>query len=174
MTAKEKIRDVLLAGDRRTLGRSDEVLEFVAAKPAALRQVMDCLFDADAGVCLRASDVVEKVSQIDAGLVQPFKGLLLGLLAEVTQIEVRWHLALIVPRLRLSRAECRQVAGILRSYLEDRSSIVKTCALQGLSDLARQDGLLKPEVRELLESAAASGTAAMRARARKLLRASYN
>jgi hypothetical protein len=62
------------------------------------------------------------------------------------------------------------VADILLSYLEDRSSIVKTCALQGLADLTRQDASLLPEVVDLLNIHSRSGTSAMRARGRMLLK----
>jgi hypothetical protein len=75
-----------------------------------------------------------------------------------------------VPRIPLTVAECRRVAGILESCLEDRSSIVKTCALQGLADLARQDASLLPEVIDLLRVHSRSGTPAMRARGRMLLK----
>jgi hypothetical protein len=96
-------------------------------------------------------------------------------LAEATQQEMRWHPASIVPRLQLTRSECRRVAGILRQYLTDRSSIVKTFAMQGLADLISRDSIkhdasLRPMVLELLRSLSRTGTPAMRARGRILLR----
>lgn len=57
----------------------------------------------------------------------------------------------------------------LNAYLEDRSSIVRTHALQGLADLAQHDATMRPEVMEILRAATRSGTAAMKARSRKLL-----
>jgi hypothetical protein len=95
---------------------------------------------------------------------------LLGLLAEAEQIELRWHLALMVPRLELSARERESAAATLQRYLEDRSSIVKTCAMQGLADLARQDASLQDTVKRILEESLRRGTAAMKARARKLLK----
>jgi len=53
--------------------------------------------------------------------------------------------------------------------LEDRSSIVKTFALQGLADLAQNDSVIRPGVIETLREATRSGTPAMKARSRKLL-----
>jgi hypothetical protein len=102
--------------------------------------------------------------------MQRYKGPLIGLLAEATQQEVRWHLAVIIPRLELTRSDCRRVAGILRQYLADRSSIVKTSAMQGLADLLSQNQSLRPTVLELLRSLSRTGTPAMRARGRILLR----
>jgi len=58
---------------------------------------------------------------------------------------------------------------ILFDYLRDKSSIVKTCAMQGLAGLAAQDAALKAKVLPLLKELTDVGTPAMRARGRKLL-----
>jgi hypothetical protein len=55
-----------------------------------------------------------------------------------------------------------------KKFLEDRSSIVKTFALQALADLAGEDQALQSEVAELLAQASRTGSPAMRARVRKL------
>ncbi|HZL56576.1 MAG TPA: hypothetical protein VFC21_05835 [Bryobacteraceae bacterium] len=112
---------------------------------------------------------MEKISREQAPLLQRYKPALLGLLAEATQQELRWHLALAVPRLRLNPAECRRAAEILRGYLEDRGSIVKTLAMQGLADLVRQAPALREEVLDLIRALTRSGTPAMRARGRLLI-----
>jgi hypothetical protein len=95
---------------------------------------------------------------------------LLGLLVETEQIELRWHLAQLVPRLELTVRERDRAVANLQRYLEDRSSIVKTCAMQGLADLAREDPNLQDTVKRILEESLRKGTAAMKARARKLLK----
>ena len=68
-------------------------------------------------------------------------------------------------------AECRRAAESLNSYLNDPSSIVKTAALHGMTDLTRQDPESLPGVLDLLRVAGRSGTPAMRARSRILLKA---
>jgi hypothetical protein len=90
-------------------------------------------------------------------------------MAETRQQELRWHLAAMIPRLPLTARERRLAVSSLNVYLEDRSSIVKTSALQGLADLAETDPDLRPQVIELLRASTRSGTAAMKARSRKLL-----
>jgi len=121
-------------------------------------------------VRMRAADAAEKVSAKKQRLLDRHKAELLGLLAETEQIELRWHLALMVPSLRLSATEQQRAAAALQRYLEDRSSIVRTFALQGLADLARNDDALHRKVKQLLEDSMQSGTPAMKARARKLLK----
>jgi hypothetical protein len=90
-------------------------------------------------------------------------------MAETTQQELRWHLAAMAPRLRMNAKERQRAATLLIRYLGDRSSIVKTFALQGLAELAQIDSDLKATVSEILHTALKSGTPAMKARSRKLL-----
>ena len=75
-----------------------------------------------------------------------------------------------IPRLRLTATERRRAAERTEVYLDDRSSIVKTCAMQGLSDLAMQDATLKPgAMLDRIRTLTRTGTPAMKARGRKLL-----
>ncbi len=90
-------------------------------------------------------------------------------MSEAVEQELRWHLAVMVPRLLLGGKERRLAASLLNKYLEDRSSIVRTFALQGLADLAQDDTNIRTEVIEVLRASVRSGTPAMKARSRKLL-----
>ena len=194
-----KILGQLEGGDRRSVGRADEVAALVSRNPKLFPRLFAGLWSDDPLVRMRATDAAEKVTRTAPQLLQPYKAELLGLLAESAlgepefvesdqqpvqkrvrrsskqvvqqpiQQEVRWHLAVMVPRLKLIPAEAQRVASQLTVYLEDRSSIVKTFALQGLWELAQQHASVRPLVLELLERAARSGTPAMRARSRKLL-----
>ncbi len=160
---------MLTGGDRRSIGRSNDIVELVRLYPKKAPQLISHLWDSDPRVRMRAADALEKISREQPARLQAYKAELLGLLAETTQQEMRWHLAVVVPRLRLTAAECARVAGLLQGYLDDRSSIVKTLAMQGLSDLTRQNAALRPMVLELVRSRARTGTPAMRARGRILL-----
>lgn len=160
---------MLLAGDRRSIGRVAEIIEYVWQDSRRIDAVVTHLWDENANVRMRAADVLEKISRDRAGLLQAHKAELLMLLAETAQQEVRWHLAVMVPRLRLTAPECLQISDRLQSYLEDTSSIVKTFAMQGLADLTDQNASLRPAALDLLRSLTRTGTPAMRARGRKLL-----
>ena len=166
----ERLDDLLAGGDRRSIGRSEEAVRIVRGQPKRLRELTRCLWHSDPRVAMRAADALEKISIGAPAILQPYKSELLGLLAEADQAEVRWHLAVMIPRLTLSRAECRRAAGILEGYLESESSIVKTFAMQGLFDLTRHHSELRPMVLESIRLLSKSGTAAMRARGRKLLK----
>jgi hypothetical protein len=183
MPTRTTIRTMLTEGRHRiSSGRTAEVVELVRKNPKRVRQLLECLWDEEPAVAMRAADALEKLTRrrsadpdpamkpLLAELQRNWKAPLIGVLAEATQNKLRWCLAAMVPRLALTASECERVAGVLESYLEDQSSIVKTCALQGLADLARRDGSLLPEVIDLLRIHSRSGTPAMRARGRMLLK----
>jgi hypothetical protein len=159
----------LEGGDRRTIGLSDEVAATVSRNPKLFSELISGLWSENPLLRMRAADAAEKVTRQNRELLQPYKKELLGLLAEAAEQELRWHLAVMIPRLALNTKERQRAAASLDRYLEDRSSIVKTFALQGLADLAGDDSSVRPRVVEALREAARSGTAAMRARSRKLL-----
>src|SRR5580765_1273642 len=163
-----KILIQLQGGDRRSIGRANDVARLVLRHPRRFRELIACMWGDNPVVRMRAADAAEKVSAEKPRLLDRYKSELLGLLAEAKQIELRWHLVLMVPRLRLSVTERHRAAAALQRYLDDRSSIVRTFALQGLADLARTNLALQSKVKPLLEAALQSGTPAMKARARKL------
>jgi hypothetical protein len=165
-----KIASILAGSDRRSIGRANEVARLVLKAPRRFRELIKCLWHEDPVVRLRAADASEKICAKKPRLLDRYKPELLGLLAETEQIELRWHLAAMIPRLRLTPLERQRAAATLQRYLEDRSSIVKTFALQGLAELAQIDPALRAMVKPLLEDAVHSGTPAMRARARRLLK----
>jgi hypothetical protein len=165
----KNILTLLEGGDRRTIGRADKVVAMVIRNPRLFPKLIAGLWSDDVLVRMRAADAAEKVTRKKHELLQPYKKELLGLMAEASEQEMRWHLAVMIPRLALNANERELATSLLNGYLEDRSSIVKTFALQGLADLAQEDASLRPRVIEILRESSRNGTPAMRARSRKLL-----
>jgi hypothetical protein len=167
--SQKKLLFLLGGGDRRTTGRADEVAGLVSRRSELFPQLIAGLWSQDSLVRMRAADAAEKVTRNAPDLLKPYKKELLGLMAETNEQELCWHLAAMIPRLLLTSKERQRVASILNTYLEHRSSIVKTYALQGLAELAQQEPTLRPSVVETLREAVRKGTPAMKARSRKLL-----
>jgi hypothetical protein len=165
------IREMLAPGRRLDPGRVWKVVELLEGRPAQLSKLIECLFDEDHAIASRAADALERITRDRAHQAQRWKEALMGLLAETKEKKVRWNLALTLPRLKLTVPECRRIAQVLNTWLDDPSSIVKTAALHGMADLTRQDPDSLPDVLDLLRMAARSGTPAMRARSRILLKA---
>lgn len=171
MRQQKTIREMLAVGRHRLdVGKACKVAELVLANPRKIRQLIDCLWDEDPGVANRAADALERATYHQPKIAQPWKEALIGLMAEAQQNKLRWNLAMLVPRLQLSIADARRAAAALRSYLDDQGSIVKTAAMHGLTMLTKHDPDLLPEVIDMLRILSRSGTPAMRARGRILLK----
>jgi len=163
--------DKLQGGDRRSIGRVPEVVAEVLSNPDRFGELMTGMQHPDPVVPMRAADAAEKVSAEHPDYLSPCTHELLHQIGQSTQQEVRWHVAQMLPRLTLSADEHAVAVALLYGYLNDRSAIVQTFALDALATFAQRDPALRPEVVRLLDEAQTAERAAIRARARKLLTA---
>ena len=159
---------MLEEGDLRSIGKVSEILKMVADQPMIFPDLIRAIAHSDPGVRMRASDAVEKISRTTPDYLQPHKAFLINQVSLSDQQEVRWHLAQIIPRLALSAEERSGVAEDLFGFLDDPSKIVQTNALQALVDLAWEDDVLFPRVRDAVERLAEEGSPAVSNRAVKL------
>jgi hypothetical protein len=170
MAKRSEIRAILAdAQNRIGPGHAFDAAMCVLESPRLVRQLIECLWDEDEGVAGRAADALETVVTESPRIVARWKDALLGRLVEAGPIKLRWHLGLVVTGMKLTRPECRRVYGVLQGWLDHKSSIVKTSAMQGIAELTRQDPSLKDEALDLLRALGRSGTPAMRARGRILI-----
>jgi hypothetical protein len=165
----KSIAPQLSGGDRRSTGNSDKVVAHVLKHPEKFAELMDAIQADDPIVRMRAADAAEKISAARPDLLQPHKSVLLNDIGANPQQEVRWHLAEMVPRLKLTAGERRSAYALLYSFLNDKSGIVRTFSMQAMYDLSLQDASLQPDTREMLERMTATGTPAMKSRGKKLL-----
>jgi hypothetical protein len=170
MSARNSIRAMLAGGKRLHPGRAKEAAALLLKDPRQTANVVQCLWDEDAGVANRAADALERASCPQPQILAPWKDALLGRMADAEENKLRWNLALMISRVELTMPETDRAAAILRSWLDDKSSIVKTSAMHGLAGLTRSNPALQPEVVEILRILSRSGTPAMRARGRILLK----
>jgi hypothetical protein len=156
------------------VGRVPEISEWICDLPRRIPRLIELLWDDEPGVASRAADVLERImrqpSPALGRAVAGHKDALIAVLSEAQAPKVRWNLALTIPRMELTVAECRRVAAVLKTWFDDRSSIIKTVALHGMAELTRQDPASLTAVVDLLRAAGRSGTPAMRARSRILLK----
>lgn len=175
MPVKVDLRAELLVG-RTALhpGRVCEITGWIVDAPRRIPQLIELMWDDEPGVAGRAADVLERITRQATPAVrravEAYTEEIIGLLADARFPKLRWNLALFLPRLRLTVPECRRIATVLGTWLDDPSSIVKTAALHGMADLTMQNPASRDDVIDLLRVAGRSGTPAMRARSRILLK----
>ena len=159
----------LTGGDRRSIGNVEDAIQDVINRPALFDVLFDGISVDDPLIRMRAADAIEKISREQPQLLQPFKKPVLHLAAKSHQQEVRWHMAQIIPRLKLTAKEKALAIEILFGYLTDKSKIVVTFSLQALSEYAAEDQKLRPRVVSILKDMTAKGSPAIRNRGQKLL-----
>ncbi len=156
-------------GDRRSIGRSNEVVSEVLADPELFDILFSGLLTDNSLVRMRSADAIEKITVQHPKYLHPYKRALLQQVAQSEEKEVRWHVAQMFSRIEWNRRERRKILGILLNYLTDQSSIVRTFAMQALADLACQAPELRAAALARLEELTAKGTPAMKVRGRKLI-----
>ena len=164
-----KILSRLRGGDRRSIGKVNEVVAAVRKKPDLFKDLVNGLFDENPVVRMRAADAMEKISLDNPQSLQPFKTELIRLAQQTQQQELRWHTAQMIPRLKLTPKEAATVTDILFDYLNDKSKIVVTFAIQALSDLALTKGDASARVIRAIEKLTRTGSPAIQSRGKKLL-----
>lgn len=159
----------LKGGDLRSIGRANEVAAQVLKSPRLLDELFEGLFHTDAVVRARTADALEKISLKQPELLQPYRSRFLREVVPIDQKEVRWHVAQILGRLKLTPTQTQKAVELLRSYLKGSDSqIVKVFALQALADLAEHNHKLRPSVARLLKEALKTGSPSLKTRAKKI------
>ncbi len=159
----------LVGTDRRSIGKSNEVVAEVIADPSLFKIVFEGMSCTDPVLRMRCADVVEKITIHYPEYLVPYKHQLINEISKINQQEVRWHVAQLFSRLELSNDERNTVLNILSDYLKDKSKIVKTFSMQALADIAEQDKGLRSSIIKKLEALTEEGSPAMKSRGRKLL-----
>jgi hypothetical protein len=164
-----RVLEMLEGGDLRSIGRANEVTRLVCHKPQLLPQLFEGLYSEDSVVRARSADALEKVSIKFPEYLEPFKSEILRNVSKIDQQEVKWHVALIIPRLSLSEDQRDLAKKILLGWLDrEKSNIVRVCSLQALHDLSAHDIKLKKVLTLRLKELSKTGSPSLKARIRKL------
>ena len=165
-----KVLDKLKGGDRRSIGRADEVVCDIQKDQSLFKEVFKGLYHDDPVVRMRSADVAEKVTKKNPELLTGFEKAIIEELSQIEQQEVCWHIALILPRLSYSRSQEKEIFETLKRYLFHKSKIVNVNAMEALTMLALKNNSMKQGVKNIIKSKVASGSPALKARGRKLLK----
>jgi hypothetical protein len=166
---ENQIQNLLREGDLRSIGRVAEVIELVLDNNQLFESLVLGMAADEPGVRMRACDAVEKISRQHPHYLRPHKDFILNQISGISQQEVQWHIAQIIPRLELSDQEIKQANEVLLGYLDSTSKIVQTNALTALVELNNTDPIMIRRIMSILKHYVESGSPAVKNRAEKLL-----
>lgn len=168
--AVNNLRRKLAGGDRRSIGRANAVAAQAARSRVEFGELIAGLSDSDPIIRMRSADAAEKASRKNPTLLAEHRRQILSHLRKFSQQEVCWHIALMLPRLALTGAQAlRAAAALLHWARTSESKIVIVNSLQGLWQISADHAALRPQTMQLLRECMLTGSAAVKARARKLM-----
>lgn len=132
-----EILDKLSGGDLRSEGRAEEVAHEVVDNPALLPALTEGLCSEDKVTRGRTCMAMEVISRERPDLLAGTVSQLIELASRATVSQVKWHIAEVLANVSLSGADVERVIPVLLEYLDDRSKIVKYCAVQALGILGK-------------------------------------
>jgi len=148
--------------------------EFLSHRPprqGAIRALMKELISEDPFARRCAADLARRVSESEPGILSGYSDVLIDLALEIRLDEwpARGHVLLAAASNTTSRTQRLRLAPLARAMIEDDRNALRAIALEAFAVLAAAEPELREEGVVLLENARREGTAAMRARARRML-----
>lgn len=166
------LKTILSGGDRRSLGRSASLFRRLKS-PADLDKLFRLIYSSDRTVAMRAIDSLEKLTRHDTRAIQTRGAELMNLARNTENIEIKWHIAQMLPRIKWTNAQFRSVFALLNYWLSNpnESKIVRANALEAMYNMCRQttDKRMKVIFRRATNGALRSQIPSLSARAKKLL-----
>jgi hypothetical protein len=163
------VRERLASGPKRGLGCANQIAAEAATLPATLKQLVEAASDSRALVSARAANALKKVQEASPALLAPYAGKIIRCALGCEELRTRWNLTLVVGELELKGRDRQLATELMFEALGSDSGFLRTFAMTGLVNLAQEDEKLKPRVREVVQRALEDASAAMRARARRLI-----
>ncbi len=160
-----------LLGDdgRRSVRYVDQTVKRLGERPDFVPVVIGCMLNSHRGLAMRAADAAEKFSRRHVESLQPYVEDLVKIAITQTQREVRWHLAQLLPRLKLSYEQAKSLLDIWNNdFYNSPSRLVRVASLQAVHDIAKNYPSARKKFEQMLDFALERGGASVKARARQL------
>lgn len=167
-----KYEHILKGGDLRSIGNVSAIIKSVKDQDD-FDELYKGLFNPDRKVIMRTADAIEKITLAEPSFLQKHKKELLQLCQTAKEIELKWHLALLVSRFQLNKKELGIIWHCLTQWATDKkeSKIVRVNAVQSLSKLISLQPELMHDFNLTLSEIEKENVPSINARIRKIRKA---
>jgi hypothetical protein len=137
---------ILSGGDLRSIGKSNSVILKIQIQKY-FDEFFKYLFHEDRLVVMRAADTIEKITINNPQYLTNHKSEIFELCNVANDKELKWHLALLIPRLHLDNSEFGKAWNTLTKWAKDKtnSRIVRVNSIQGLFEMMKQKSELEKD-----------------------------
>lgn len=169
----KQLEEILKGKDLRSIGNVSLIISRVKSKED-FRELFKLLFHEDREIVMRAADAIEKITLKSPDYLGEYKSDILRLCSNAKNIELKWHLALLLSRFLLTTDELKKVKSVLEKWVIDRteSKIVRVNSLQSLFNLSKKFNSLTGSLNQIIDKLEKENIPSINARIRKLKNAS--
>lgn len=169
-----KFEEILKGGDLRSLGKAGIVVKAVKDQND-FDSLFKGLFHSDRKVVMRTADAMEKITLTNPEYLKPHKKQILELCNIARNIELKWHLALLISRLELTEMELGSTWQLLTDWATNKkeSKIVRVNSIQGLFNILQTYKDLEQDFKLTINEVMKENIPSINARIRKLRIASH-
>lgn len=162
-------KKILSGGDLRSIGESNSIIKKIKNQND-FDELFNYLFHEDRLVVMRTADVIEKITITNPQYITKHKMKILKLCTVADDKELKWHLALLIPRLPLESKEFGKAWKTLTTWAKDQlnSHIVRVNSIQGLFELMKQRNKLENDFSLTLSKLEKENVPSLNARIKKL------
>jgi len=159
----------LSGGDLRSIGKSGELVKLIRTQ-----KDFDSLFaylrNSDRIIAMRAADVIEKLSASKPQFLVSHADEILELASLNKEKEIKWHIAQIIPRIKIDKRQKRKATEILFRWAKniEESKIVRANSLQSLFELCKDDIDLFGQLKKTFEVIKQENIPSLNARIKQL------
>lgn len=166
--AETSVRERLARGPKAGLGCANGIVAEALGSPGIIAELVEALGDPRTVVTIRAANALDKVQRAQPEEVARFGRQLVRTALQCQDLRTRWNLVEVVGKLPLRGRDRALAIELMFEALGSTSGFLRTFAMTGLVEYAREDDALKRRVQDVVAKALEDSSAAMRARARKL------
>ena len=161
---------LLSGGDLRSIGRSNDAVLKVRNEDD-FDELFKCISYKDRLVRMRAAVSIEKITLRYPSYLLKHKEGIMDLCCTVMDKELKWHLALLIPRLNLSDKEKEIVWQTLSGWALDKkeSKMVRVSAIQATYEIAESDHFFIKDFELLTDQIKKEQIPSLNARIKKLI-----
>ncbi|MFN8674382.1 MAG: hypothetical protein U0457_20170 [Candidatus Sericytochromatia bacterium] len=175
MNKKEIIYIYLREGDLRSIGKVKLLIEEIRNQ-TDFDELFCYLYSDERLIKMRAIDAIEKITISNSHYLVKHKKEILDFFKLNNNIEFKWHLALIIPRLDLLDIEIISIWNILKSWASNKkeSKIVRVNSIQALSMLLLKNNSLEEDYNSIINEILLENIPSIKARIKKIKNGAKN